>query len=80
MNVNELYTNIPEDQHGTIAVSADAVTITRAKKAPVVLLKKTSDVNADLTDTAGKTADRAALEKTSLSLKSVAQIAVEKNG
>ena len=78
MNINELYENIPVDQHGNIAVSADAVTITQGKKAAIFLLKKTSDDNADLTDTSGKTMDRAALEKTSLTLKSVAQIAAEK--
>lgn len=78
MNINELYENIPADQHGKIVASDTAVTITQDKKAPVVLLKKTADPNADLTDTAGKTADRAHLEKNITTLKTVAQVAAEK--
>jgi hypothetical protein len=73
MNINELYANIPEDQHGTIAVSADAVTITQGKKSAVVLLKKTIDANAELTDSDGKAADRAHLEKNMI-LKPVADL------
>jgi hypothetical protein len=78
MNVNDLYQTIPEDQHGNIAVSEGAVTITQEKQAPVVLLKKTAADNADLTDTDGKTADRAHLEKSITTLKPVAQVAAEK--
>jgi hypothetical protein len=78
MNVNELYENIPVDQHGNIAVSADAVTITRAKKAAVVLLKKTADANTDLTDSDGKTADRAHLESKLTNLMPLAEIQMEK--
>lgn len=78
MNVNELYQNIPEDQHGNIAVSAEAVTITQDKTAPVVLLKKTAEVNADLTDTTGKSADRAHLESRISTLKPVAEVTAEK--
>jgi hypothetical protein len=74
MNVNDLYQTIPEDQHGNIAVSEGAVTITQEKQAPVVLLKKTTDDNADLTDTAGKQADRAHLESKITTLKSVAAV------
>ena len=74
MNINELYANIPEDQHGNIAVSEAAVTITQAKKAAVVLLKKTADANAELTDSIGKAADRAHLEKNITTLKSVAEV------
>jgi len=75
MNVNELYANIPEDQHGNIAVSADALTITQdGKKPAVVLLKKTVDVNAELTNGAGKTTDRAYLEKSITILKPVVEI------
>jgi hypothetical protein len=77
MNVIELFANIPDDQHGTIAVSDGAVTITRAKKAPVVLLKKTADANADLTDTTGNTADRAHLESKITSLRTVAEVTAE---
>ena len=53
MNVNELYDSIPEDQRGNIAVSADAVTITQADESVIVLLKATTDDNAELTDSAG---------------------------
>jgi len=74
MNINELYANIPEDQHGNIAVSEAAVTITHDKKAAVVMLKKTADANAELTDSTGKAADRAHLEKNISALKPVADV------
>lgn len=78
MNINELYENVPADQHGNIVVSAGAVSIKQDKKAPVVMLKKTSADNADLTDPDGKIADRAYLEKSLTTLKSVDDIAAEK--
>jgi hypothetical protein len=78
MNINELYQNIPADQHGNIVVSDEAVSITQAGKAPVVLLKKTADGNADLTAADGKAADRAHLESKITTLKTVAQVAAEK--
>jgi len=78
MNVNEFYANIPESLYGNVAVSDGAVTITQKSKPVVVLLKKTADANADLTDTDGKAADRAHLEKKITTLKSVADIAAEK--
>jgi len=80
MNVIDLFASIPEDQYGNIAVSDGAVTITQKGKAVVVLLKRTATDNADLTDTDGKTADRAHLEKNITSLKTVAQVAAEKAG
>ena len=78
MNVNEFYENIPEDQHGNIVVSDEAVTITQDKKSAVVLLKKTADANAELTDPYGKAADRAHLEKNITTLKTVAEIQTDK--
>jgi len=78
MNINELYENVPEDQHGNIAVSDSAVTITQVKKSAVVLLKKISDANAELTDLDGKAADRAHLEKNITTLKTVAEVSAEK--
>jgi hypothetical protein len=74
MDINDLYANIPENQHGNIAVSADAVTITQDKKAAVVLLKKSADANAELTDTDGKSADRTHLESKLTNLKPLAEI------
>jgi hypothetical protein len=77
MNVKDLYANIPEEQYGNIAVSEAAVTITQDKKAAVVLLKKTADANADLTDSTGKSADRAHLES-KMTLKPITEIPMEK--
>jgi hypothetical protein len=74
MNVNDVYANIPADQHGNIAVSEGAVTITQARKSAFVLLKKTADANAELTDSAGKAADRAHLEKNVAALKPVVEV------
>ena len=74
MNVNEFYANIPEADQGKVVVSDGAVTMTQAGKAAVVLLKKTADPNAELTDTAGKAMDRAALEKKLTTLKPVADV------
>ena len=53
MDLNELYANTPEDQHGNIAVSADAVTITQADQSAVKLLREKADDTAQLTDTEG---------------------------
>jgi len=74
MNINDLYAIIPEDQHGNIAVSEGAVTITQAKKSVFGLLIKTADANAELTDSAGKAADRAHLEVNIATLKPVAAL------
>jgi hypothetical protein len=73
ININELYASIPEEQYGNIAVSATAVTIAQGKKSAVVLHKKTTDANSELTDSDGKEADRAHLEK-NMTLKPVADL------
>jgi hypothetical protein len=78
MNINEVYANIPADQHGNIAVSEAAITITQNKKAAVVLLKKTANANAELTDSSGKSADRAHLEKNIIALKPVTEVDIAK--
>jgi len=80
MNVNDFYANIPEELYGNIVVSDTAVTMTLKGKAPAVLLKKTADPNAELTDEAGKAADRAHLEKKISTLKTVAQVEAAKAG
>ncbi len=49
MNVNDLYAFMPEDLHGTISVSEDAVTITQEDgQPPFVMLKNTPGDNPDL--------------------------------
>lgn len=55
MNINDLYDFIPEDMHGSIAVSADAVTIIQdGDNLPFVLFKTTPEGNADLVLTAAE--------------------------
>jgi hypothetical protein len=49
LNINDLYDFIPDDMHGSIAVSADAVTITQdGDNLLFVLFKTTPEGNADL--------------------------------
>ena len=49
MNVNDIYDIMPEDQHGIIAVSAGAVTITQdGDNPPFVLLKATPADNSEI--------------------------------
>lgn len=49
MNINDFYDIVPEDMHGSIAVSADAVTITQdGDNLPFVLFKTIPEGNADL--------------------------------